>query len=358
MTHTPENFAFPVSYNPDLAADLHSSDHRAELTLGWSYAGKWAGTYITPLTLFKRYVNSDLGRHQSAQTSRYPNFHRDLHDDLIPPHLETDSQKEAFRRSFLDGLLPIRNPSLLHRRHSQAFDFEPTGHMARAAIAFNTAVFESPVADLDINPFWLQTGRYKELVHDTGENTAEAIRLRHGQVVGDISMQVGKTDEERTLESAIQEGILDDLYHDTLPLPMREAIVTLSAHDTESLPADGRLVHDIAEVSHQDNSILTAFFAYKAAVRTLRRGTDTENIYLAGNYMALVDQANRKVPPKYSESLAHSPKLRLTLGAHVRDKLIRLENTTHHLDDYPKLLSWRMSEPVVSHYGEYVPKAA
>lgn len=358
MISQPDKFAFPASFDPALAGNFRNSNERADAAMGWSYAAEHVGSYLGPYALFIRYIQSDLGKHQSEQASRYPNFHRDLPDSLIPPHLESDKQKDEFRKSFLSGLLPTRSRIGLYRNHSQSFDFHPNGHMALAGTAFNNLLFQGPAADMRIDPFWLQAGRYKEVVHDTGENTAPSILLKHGGVVGDISMHVGKSNEQRTLESTIQKGILDDEFSEFLSADMRSAIVALSAHDTESLPKDGVTIHDIGEVTHQDNSILTAFFAYKAAVRVLHGSDSPENIYLAGHYMALVDQANKKVPPKYTEVLAHNFRLQLLLGTHVADRLQRLDITTHKLDDHPDLLSWRMSDAVVEHYGEYAPKAA
>jgi hypothetical protein len=381
MPYSPnKSFAYPQPYNPKQSLELYIiselQDAPAEITQRRDLFTASSRTLLT------HYSESHLGQWHTEQTPRYPKFHKDMPDSVVPDVFRNQPQK--FGREWLKNFVAIGhlngvledNPSTTETRFpmfdtsdihepsdTQASDLHPIGHMIRTSVMLDETLARGEHSPYTLSPYATYLTRSAMALHDIGENEHPGVIVETGETVGDIAATTGKTAADRAQERKILESILAEEFADYFDPEMREIISALVGHRTHGLGSEYTNAHSIQEIAHNLNSARTGIFAANLAVfcaNVLARNNDDDDqgIYLIGHSMAMAEQHVKVLSKKFEEVREETPKLYDYFNdVIIGDAMALLAQKAHALDQHESFVRWRTSEPMVAHYGEYQPTA-
>lgn len=280
---------------------------------------------------------SDIGRWQARQTARYPSEHINLPARMTD--IEDPSNTEAviaFRKRHL--ALMAHDPKVrygVHKFGSPAVDLHPVGHMAHASVALDRLLIKDGESATPKDALLIQAVRHAAALHDIGESEHPGFRLLHGNVIGDIGADVGKTAEDRILERKILEDSLHVLFDGKYSDEFIALVATLASHDMKDQADIVKRYHDLLEVNHDLNSIDTATYMGERAMNL--SDTDPAHAHIM-NGLAL-DNYARMNRGKLAERIDRLDSPLITSYAQI--SLEGLYQVAHARDGDQRFIAWQ-----------------
>ena len=383
MPYSPDSkLTYPYPFHPKNSLELFLVSNRTDAPDELYERDLYA---TSARDLLSKYTDSHLGKWQSEQAPRYPNFHRDLPEYALPyDNTRTKSYQHTFGRILLktmahfghSGIVSEDNHQSVEKRYpmidvsdviepsdTQASDFHPVGHMVRTSVVLHETLRLADDSRFELPRFAKYLTRCAMALHDIGENEHPGVLVETGTIVGDISAAEGKTDANRAQERIIFESIMREEFAEYFDSEMIEIMSALVGHRIHELSPDYVAAHSVQEIAHNLNSAKTGIFAANLGMwcaQTLARHNDDngEGIYIIGHSMAMAEQHVTVLKKKFGQIAEETPELAAFYDqATVTDTLQHLHHKAHALDDNPQFIAWRTSEPIVKRYGEYQPVA-
>lgn len=300
-----------------------------------------------------RYARTATGLWHSEQRARYPSLHANLNPQLTGINPDDSVALDAFRSKMLELIAhDPKETADLQRYGHQSIDLHPIGHMAQVAIRMdNMLLFDEGFSQLPPDAFLIQAMRHSSALHDVGEAEFPGIKLHHGDSVGDIGADVGKSDEKRALEKAILYHIINATFEDHYTDDFRFTVVAMASHDMSGADTTMRTYHAASEVNHEVNSMNTAWYFSELSEEIAGTHPDHANIMTAVAFDSLLRALKKRdhmVEDGLSPELAHS----------ITDRARNLFTKATRRDADNSYISWKSLEPVIEHFGSYEPQSA
>lgn len=312
------------------------------------------GTQLSPRESLIRYASSPSGAWQALQRARYPILHADLPAEISDVDADDPESLQEFRHTMLRLIShPERTMSNVidntHRYGNQAIDFHPIGHMAQAALRQDRwLMLDQAATSVAPDPFYLQVARHTAALHDAGEAEFPGVKLYHGAALGDVGANIGKTQEQRTLEKSILSSVINAHYSDSYTSEFQQALVDMAAHD---ISPDNKLMkqyHDVLEANHEINTIHTGIYLAEKAELATPKYPAHANIMMALAFDSLlraIKKRDKLTDAGMNSEIAHSI---------TRRARILYEKATAR-DDDEVYTTWRKRDVIVERFGDYNP---
>ena len=350
-------FSMPINFRPEHYEPLKKFGSKRQVNEAFPPPDDNMLFRFSPIELVANYAETPVGRWQSLQQARYPGLHVDMSPRLVGLNEEDDPQLSRLKNASIGLLRPMTAPSgEIQKTTNQLLDLHPVGHHACTLVALDGLFFEERFWKIlekrdKIDTDLVAATRNAMALHDTGEATFPGFLHHHGFVVGDIGADKGKKSQDREAEEIIMRDVLEYAYKDCYDEDSVETIAKLIAHKTDKMDDGERFYHEIFQMAHDINSVLTAFQLAKISKNHQNKCPEVTNLMLAVAIDS-VDRAHKAI-----EELSRT--LESGLVDYLERPTKKLEERAYRVaQEKPGFFEWRNSDAVVPFYGnkECIPR--